>query len=121
MNKPDPLVPAGLEPPPASPFEVPTAQPQSELRLNRAARRRLRAATIADARLLGRVAKYDVEVLHKGETAPPYTNELQATYGLEHTAKAMYRKNLLSRAELHRIQIMARGRRQALSKSEVKS
>lgn len=124
MNTPDhnPLAEAGLEPPPASPFDVGaadgvaprTAEPAG-LRLNRATRRRLRAVTLADARLLARVARYDVEVRHAGlDVAAVYQNERAATYGLEHAATAMRRASRLTAAELQRVKLIARGRRAAL-------
>lgn len=117
MHTPEALVPAGLELPPASPFDGPPAA-EPTINLNRAQRRRLQARTAFDARLLGRVAKYDLAqhaATVKREAL--YANERAATYGLERAAKAMRLKGLLTRAEQTRVQWLCRYRRQQLPKA----
>lgn len=118
------LAAVGLEPPPVSPFdeghpgpftqtELPSPQPEpAGPRLNRAQRRRLRAMSLQDARLLGRVAQWDVG--QQGVGSEPYANERAATYGLEHAAKQMRLLKLLSRSEQVRVQFLARFRRNEL-------
>lgn len=129
-DNPAALVPAGLEPPPASPFDAPpttaevaaaersldtaSAVEQRVLGLNRAQRRKLRHQTLADVRLLARVVRWDLATNFPGKGDAPYPNERAATYGFERAAKAMRQEGLLTRSEEFRMQQMTRSRRAAL-------
>jgi hypothetical protein len=69
-----------------------------------------------DARLLGRVAQWDIG--QQGVGSEPYANERAATYGLEHAAKRMRELKLLTRSEQVRVSFLARFRRNELKVSK---